>query len=203
MTSDTVLDWRVYEPRQLPRVLEAALLEFSEHGYDGTSIRSLAARAELSVPGVYHHHASKQEILAELLKRILTEVLERSRAALAEAEDTPVARFDALVESLLRFHMERRREALIASSELRALAPGNLEEYIALRDEQQGLIDDAVAAGVASGDFATPYPEDAARAVASMCIGVAAWYRRGGPLTVEQLIERNLVLARGLVHASH
>ncbi|GGO71436.1 TetR/AcrR family transcriptional regulator [Nocardioides deserti] len=201
MTAPDLADWRTYDAPTLPRVLDAALERFAEQGYHGTSIRDLAAEAGLSVPGVYHHYRSKQEILLALMMAVMDELLERSAAALADAPDDPSAQFDALVESLLRFHMFRRRQAFVGSSEIRSLVPENRQRYVERRDEQQRMLDRVVVAGTASGVFGTPYPEDAARAVASLCVGVASWYREDGPLTPDELVARHLVLARGLVQA--
>lgn len=192
-------DWREYGPANLPRVLDAALRLFAEQGYHGTSVRELATAAELSVPGLYHHHHSKQDVLFDLMMAVMDELLERSRAALASDPDGPAQQFDALVESLLRFHMFRRLEAFVASSEIRSLQADNRERYVERRDEQQRMLDRIVIAGKKSGSFRTPFPEDAARAVASMCVGVASWYREDGPLTPDELVRRHLVIARGLV----
>lgn len=200
--SEAVHDWRTYAPADLPRVLDAALDRFAEQGYHGTSIRDLAAASGLSVPGLYHHHRSKQDILMALMMAVMDELLARSEAALAAAGDDPSEQFDVLVESLLRFHMFRRRQAFVGSSEIRSLDPANRRQYVARRDEQQRMLDHIVEAGVDAGEFATPYPEDAARAVASLCVGVASWYRDDGPLTPDELVRRHLVLARGLVGAS-
>ena len=195
-------DWRSYGPPQLPRVLESALSAFAEQGYHGTSIRDIAGGAGLSVPGVYHHYRSKQEILLALMVSVMDELLSRSRAALASVSDRPEDRFDVLVESLLRFHMFRRSQAFVASSEIRSLDAENRDRYVRLRDEQQQMITDVVSAGCVSGDFATAYPEDAARAVATLCVGVASWYRDDGPLQPDQLVRRHLGLARALVGGS-
>jgi AcrR family transcriptional regulator len=189
------------DPGGLPRVLAAALEVFSEQGYHGAGIRDIASAAGLSVPGLYHHYRSKQDILMDLVMAVMGDLLTGTHAALDAAGDDPVARFDAVVEELLRFHLSRRREAFVAATELRSLDAGNRERYVARRDEQQAMIDDLVAAGCASGAFATPYPADAARAVATLCVGVASWYRADGPLTADELVRRHLVLARGLVLA--
>jgi AcrR family transcriptional regulator len=194
-------DWRSYGATGLPRVLEGALEAFARHGYHGTSIRDLAAAADLSVPGLYHHYSSKQEILAELMMTIMDGLLARSRAALESAGDDPSERFDAVVESMLRFHMMRRAQAFVASSEIRSLDSGNRERYVARRDEQQALVDHVVSAGIAVGAFTTVYPEDAARAVSSLCVGLASWYRDDGPLSPDELVVRHLALARGIIGA--
>lgn len=192
-------DWRDYPEPGLPRVLQAALECFVEKGYDGTSIRDIADGAGLSVAGLYHHYRSKQQILVDLMAAVMDDLLERSQAALASVGPAPRERFDALVECLLRFHMVRREQAFVAGSEIRSLESAHRERYVARRDEQQRMIDGVVEEGIRSGDFAPVYPAEAGRAVATLCVGVSAWYRADGPLGADELVERHLLLARRLV----
>lgn len=194
-------DWRLYPDQGLSKVLSAALSAFVERGYDGTSIRQIAARADLSVPGLYHHYPSKQAMLVGLTNAVMVELLERSRAAVAEAGPSAGERFDAVIESLLLFHMHRREQAFVASRETRSMEPDARRAYIGLRDEQQKMLDDIVREGVATGEFTTPYPEDASRAVTTMCVAVATWYRQDGPLTPTELVHRYLAVARSAVGA--
>jgi len=193
--------WREYGPSALPKVLQSALDAFAEHGYYGTGIRDIAAGAGLSVAGVYHHYRSKQEILVQLLEHIMADLLERSHAAVAEAGPAPSAQFDALVESMLLFHMFRQREAFVASTETRSLEPVNRERYIALRDEQQAMLTKIIKSGRRRGDFATAHPDDASRIIATLCVGVSAWYRPDGRLRPKQFMRRNLAMARLLAEA--
>jgi AcrR family transcriptional regulator len=196
---DVGADWREYGPVEYPRILDAALHAFSEHGYHGTTTRELAQRSGLSVPGVYHYYPSKQDILIDLMTVIIDELLTRSHRALDTAGPDPTSQFDALVESLLRFHMYRRQSAMVSTAELRSLEPGNRERYVAKRDEQQRMLDRVILDGVTSGEFSTPYPADASRSIASLCVGVATWYRPDGGLSVEELLERYLTIARAIV----
>lgn len=193
--------WRLYPDQGLSKVLSAALSTFVERGYDGASIRQIAARADLSVPGLYHHYPSKQALLVGLTNAVMAELLERSRAAVAEAGPSAGERFDAVIESLLLFHMHRREQAFVASRETRSMEPDARRAYIGLRDEQQKLLDDIVRDGVATGEFTTPYPEDASRAVTTMCVAVATWYRHDGPLAPDELVHRYLAVARSAVGA--
>ncbi|MBC2642347.1 MULTISPECIES: TetR/AcrR family transcriptional regulator [unclassified Rhodococcus (in: high G+C Gram-positive bacteria)] len=194
--------WREYTDQGLPKVLAAALEAFVEKGYDGASIREIASRAGLSVPGLYHHYPSKQALLVGLTNVVMRDLLDRSRAAVAEAGPTPGERFDAVIECLLRFHMYRREQAFVASRETRSMEPESRQAYIALRDEQQEMLDDIVRDGVAAGLFRTPFPEDASRAVVTMCVAVSTWYREDGPLSPDELVERYLAIARSTVGAA-
>jgi acetoacetyl-CoA synthetase len=197
--SDAYDDWRTYDDQELPRILAGALEAFAEKGYHGTTTRQLAERCGLSVPGVYHHYPSKQDILVDLMMVVIDELIERSRLALAEAGDDPRARFDAVVSSMLLFHMYRRKGAIVSTGEIRSLEPANRKAYIARRDEQQRMLDETIVAGVEAGAFHTPYPADAGRAIASLCVGVANWYRPDGPLGVDPLLARFLTIAESIV----
>jgi len=202
MTSDSAPgSWRHYEASALPGPLAAALELFAERGYEGASIREIAARAGLSVPGLYHHYPSKQALLVGITRVIMADLLDRSRRALAEAGPSPREQFDAVVESLLRFHMFRREQAFVASTEMRSMEPQTRVEYVGMRDEQQRMLDAIVEAGVRAGEFRMPYPDDASRAVTTMCVAVASWYRPDGSLTPDELVERYLDIARGAVGA--
>lgn len=201
-TKEPMADWRQYEELDYSRILEAALQAFYEHGYHGTTTRDLARRSGLSVPGVYHYYPSKQDILFDLMNVVIDELLTRSRQALEAASPDPRSQFDALVESLLRFHMYRRTGATVSTAELRSLEPGNRERYVAKRDEQQRMLDRVILDGVREGVFSTPYPKDASRAIASLCVGVASWYRPDGSLPVEALLERYSQIARSIVETA-
>ncbi|MGH3803730.1 MAG: TetR/AcrR family transcriptional regulator, partial [Pseudonocardiaceae bacterium] len=63
--------WREYTDQGLSKVLAAALAAFVEKGYDGASIREIASRSGLSVPGLYHHYPSKQALLVGLTNVVM------------------------------------------------------------------------------------------------------------------------------------
>lgn len=195
-------DWRTFGTDALSPPLQAALRVFVREGYHGASIRSIAEAAGLSVPGLYHHHRSKQAILDAIVTATMAEMLAHSHAAEADSDGTPVGRFDNLVEALARFHMERRDHAFLASTEMRSMDPEARTRHVAQRDQQQRLLESAVAAGIADGSFVSTYPTDAARAIASLCVSIASWYQPSGPLTQDEVVERHLDFARRIVGAS-
>lgn len=60
-------------------ILEAALEIFAAEGYRGTSLRKVAARCGLSLAGVMHYFASKEDLLVQVLRR--RDEVERARQA--------------------------------------------------------------------------------------------------------------------------
>jgi AcrR family transcriptional regulator len=68
------------------KILDVALDLFTSEGFDGTSMRQIAAQLHLTKPSIYYHFASKEEILLALHLR----VHELSKQALARLSGQPV-----------------------------------------------------------------------------------------------------------------
>jgi AcrR family transcriptional regulator len=54
---------------QQQRILEAARTLFLSQGYNGSNLRDIAREAKVSMGGIYHHFASKEEIYKSLLQQ--------------------------------------------------------------------------------------------------------------------------------------
>jgi AcrR family transcriptional regulator len=194
-----IADWRQYtHDRTLPDVLDAALDVFVKLGYHGTTVRAIATKAGLSVPGLYHHYPSKQEILATLLRMSNEDVMARSRAALDGAGESPRDRFTALVENIVLYMTHRRRLAR-AAREIHALEEPYRSRHVALRDELEHMVLAEVEAARAAGAFGTADPHEATRAVLVLCQGVAEWYAPGGPKRPPEIAEQYVRFALALV----
>ncbi|MFF2084018.1 TetR family transcriptional regulator [Nocardia sp. NPDC058176] len=178
--------WRVFEPLTIDIVLRAAIDEFVEKGYHGSTMRSIARRARLSVPGVYHHYRSKQHLLVTCLDLTMDELFARVRAARDEGAD-PVQRLESMVEALALYHMHRRKLAIIGASEMRSFEPANRRRIGALRSDLQHLLDTEIVAGVDQGYFTTVSPRPAGRAISTMCTSLSQWFRESGPSSPERI----------------
>ncbi|MCU1691108.1 MAG: TetR family transcriptional regulator [Frankiales bacterium] len=192
--------WRDFPPLHLPAPLAGALEAFVELGYHGATVRDIAQRAGLSVPGVYHHWPSKQHLLVALLDLTMDDLLRRSREARAEG-DSPVERLSRLVECLALFHTYRRDLGFIGASEMRSLQEPDRTRIAAARVEQQRMVDDEVLAAVRRGLATTSTPRDAARAVVSLCTALPQWWGPSGPEDPETVARRYVGFALDLVGA--
>lgn len=191
-------DWRGYGPLRLDPALTAALAEFVAVGYHGSTIRTIAARAGLSVSGLYHYYESKYDMLVALLDRTMAELDARMRAARAEGVD-PVARVGALVECLALFHSHRRATGFLGASEMRSLRPEDYLRVAAVRRAQQQALDQEVLAAVRAGQLVVADPRTAARAVVTLCTAIPQWYRPGGPLAPEDVAAQYVGFALALL----
>jgi TetR/AcrR family transcriptional regulator of autoinduction and epiphytic fitness len=56
--------------RKREAIVQAAIAEFRDHGFEVTSMDRIAARAEVSKRTVYNHFPSKEELFSEMLHRL-------------------------------------------------------------------------------------------------------------------------------------
>ncbi|WP_131104591.1 TetR/AcrR family transcriptional regulator [Ornithinimicrobium sufpigmenti] len=191
--------WRQHDEDDLPVILRAALDCFVSQGYHGTTTRQIAGRSGLSVPGVYHHHASKQALLAAVMEHAMEDLWWRSQAAAEEAGPTQWEQLAAQVECLVLFHSRRQDLAFISWSEIRSLETEHRVAHIERRDRQQAVVDAIVARGAAEGVFRAGRPKEAARAITTLCVSVAQWYRADGPLSPDELAAEYVDLVQGML----
>jgi AcrR family transcriptional regulator len=202
MTSQpgAAVNWRRPSLDPLPPVLASALDAFYANGYHGTSVRDIARGADMTVPGLYYHYDSKQEILVDLLDRSISTVIECSRAAVAEAGDDVGRRFDNLIESMVLFMAHHPKNAAM-DAEIRALSPDNRRRYSAKRRTVERLLVRSIEDGQRAGQFRVGYPADTARALLGMIQSIPIWFRPTGRLSVVALAERYVDVARHSVGA--
>jgi AcrR family transcriptional regulator len=193
--------WRDFPPPHLPPPLAGALDAFVELGYHGASIRDIAQRAGLSVPGIYHHWPTKQHLLVALLDLTMDDLLERARAARAEG-DGPVERLARLVECLALFHTHRRELGFIGASEMRSVHEPDRTRIAAARQEMQRMVDDEVIEGCRRGLMATPLPREAARTVVTMCTALPQWWSPTGPSSPEAVAGQYVDFALDVVRTA-
>ena len=179
-------------------MLAAALAAIRQKGYHGCTVRDIADRAKLSVPGIYHHYRSKQDMLVALFDLTMEDLLRRSAAARADAS-APAQRFALIVESLALFHSNRRDLGFLGATEMRSLLPHSRRRIAALRVDQQRMIDDEVELAIHDGTFTTRRPHEAARAVVTMCTALPQWFHPNGPVSPQEIADLYVEFALDLV----
>ncbi|RPA58484.1 TetR/AcrR family transcriptional regulator [Gordonia oryzae] len=199
--SAPVGDWRHYPPLELPRILDAALSQIVEHGYDATSVRTIAGEVGVTVPALYYHYDNKQSILVALLDHAMRTVSSHIDAALVEAGDDPVRRLSGVVEATA-LYMANHPDLAFLDSERRSLTPENGAWYREHRDAIDVQLRDAIDDGCSAGVFATPVPDSARLAILSMCQGIASWYRVDGPKTPAEVAAEYVRIALAAVECT-
>lgn len=70
------------------RVLNACILEFGEHGYDGSSIDRIIRRADISKGGLYEYVSSKEELFLYTVEYTYTHLYDYLKRRIEEEEKT-------------------------------------------------------------------------------------------------------------------
>lgn len=84
------------------QLLEVARSVFAAHGFDGTSIEEIAAKAKVSKPVVYEHFGGKEGIYAVVVDREVQGLVNAITQSLLNAQ-TPRAMAEGAAYSLLSF----------------------------------------------------------------------------------------------------
>lgn len=158
-------------------IRQAAAELFYEHGYEATSLRSVADRVGIKVGSLYNHMGGKDELLVDIMSVVLDQLPPLIAAAADAAGDDPIERFRAAAGAHIRFHAQHAQETFIGNSELRSLQPDQREIILkARRDYDQlirGFIQDAAkAAGVELLDLRLQ-----SYALLALGMHVASWFR--------------------------
>jgi TetR/AcrR family transcriptional regulator, mexJK operon transcriptional repressor len=78
------------EAAQIPdRLLDAAMVLFTETGYAGTTMEAIARQAGASSKTVYSRYANKEEVLAALVKRLLERSVPETVSVEEERREAP------------------------------------------------------------------------------------------------------------------
>ncbi|GAA4641235.1 TetR/AcrR family transcriptional regulator [Gordonia humi] len=187
------------QPNGRDDILDSAVRLFNERGYYGTSTRDIAKGAEMTAASIYHHFASKQEILQSIMGRALQGALSMTRAAVIRAGGTPDGQLRALMRAWVVFHATHRRDAVVGATELRSVEGPGRDRVVALRDEQEALFRDVVLRGVEESVFATGFPYEATRSIISAGQSICMWWRDDGPMSVDELADRYEAIALAIV----
>jgi AcrR family transcriptional regulator len=199
------------EPPEAPRrargpetreAIHAAAIElFARLGYHATSMRAIAAAAEVQPAAIYHWYPSKEAILVRLQDDFMELLTEKVVAAM-EARPSPALKLAAAVREHVVFHGLHRPEAFVTDSEIRALTEGPRRALIAQRDAYQATFVELIRDGIRDGSLRASDARVAAYAILLQCTGVALWFDPEGPLPLDEVAELHVELVLGSLGAS-
>ncbi len=170
-------------------ILEAAAQIFSQKGYHATSMRDIANAVDLKKASLYHHIASKQEILLAILDQALD--LLTGQIGQAISDDGHVSeRLRQAMREYIRTLASHRQLAAVLLLEYRSLDPPLYQRHVQRRDRFERLWRGLLEEGVARGEFHCPDPAQATRALLGMMNWTITWYRPDGPSTPEEIADQ-------------
>lgn len=84
------------------RLIDAAETLFADHGWNGVSIRTIAAAADVSLAALNYHFGLKENLLAEIFAARARPIAEARMRLLDAVEARPDAKLEDVLEAFLR-----------------------------------------------------------------------------------------------------
>ena len=178
-------------PTDLPegageRVLDAAASLFSAQGYHATTTRELAALLEMQQASLYHHMASKEDLLYRICRAVMESFLRDLPAALAGAA-RPL-RLGVFIRSHLGTMLTRYERTISMVTEFRALSRPHRTEIAAMESSYSEILRGEIEAAQRSRMLRGDIPEKYLRsALFNYLNWTPRWFHKTGPLKLEEL----------------
>lgn len=168
-----------------PRIQEAALRLFAQHGFAAVSMRQIASAVGVQAGALYNYTPDKQSLLFRLMEGHMTELLASWQDRVSDGG--ALSQLETFTRFHIRFHTQRPDAVFIAYMELRNLSPENFTAIESLRSEYENTLETILKQGVSEGVFTVPDTKIATLAVIAMLNGVNTWYRSEGRLSLDQV----------------
>jgi AcrR family transcriptional regulator len=146
-------------------ILAAAAGLFARFGFERTSMRQIAERADISVGKLYNHFEGKEEIYRVLMDNHLRELHSRGDAACSPG-DPPLGRLRSRIRSAIKHFKEHRDFMIIYHNENPLSLEGMVREEIRKNRE---IVAGLFAEAIERGDI----PKEDPYVLAAMLIGAA------------------------------
>lgn len=180
-------------------ILDAAAQVFRQKGFHGASMSAIAEAVNLQKASLYHHVASKQEILLALLERALGMLTDH--IADITSQSIPA---DQKLRQMMRAYLIALADNSDLSSVLlfehRSLDKKSHARHVPQRDKFERLWRDTIDEGVATGVFACPDSGMAVRALMGVMNWTLTWYHPEGDKSIEKIADEYVnLLFHGLL----
>ena len=178
---------------RIREIIQAAVEEFLEKGYNGASMNSIAARAGLSKGGLYHHFSGKDEILMaanDEFARPVHDLVHRTAAV-----DNPVEALTLYIREYLHHWSTHEKELAFTFLTMTKIISCR-EMWPQMEDYSTGVVafyESLFKKGIEKGLLR--HHDTAARALTLMAAldGITAYLVMGHTFPLEKTVEHFLV----------
>jgi AcrR family transcriptional regulator len=183
-------------------LLELAAAMFAERGLRATTVRDIADAAGILSGSLYHHFASKEEMVDEVLRGFLDWLFERYQH-IVDTEPNPLERFKGLFMASFDAIEDRHAQVVIYQDEAKRLSSQPRFSYVEdLNRKQRQMWVDVLRQGIKEGYFRPDLDVDLVyRFIRDTTWVSVRWYQPGGPLTAEQVGRQYLSIVLGGITA--
>jgi AcrR family transcriptional regulator len=162
--------------RRFAEILTVAAQVIAEEGYEKASIRTIAAAAGVSIPGLYYYFKSKEEVLFLIQHGTFSSLVENLEERLKQEQGaSPERRVRIVIENHLQHFLAHLPELKVCARELESLKGEHYNQVLERRREYyhmtREIIDEIVEGSVGQLDS-----DLAALSLFGMLNWVYMWY---------------------------
>ncbi len=195
LTGQLIAQGTIVDPKSAKgRLLKAAARLFRDNGFERTTVRELAKEVGIQSGSLFHHYASKQEILRNVVEQTIllnTELMQLSISQNQTSQDKLQALILCELQSIL---IDTGNEMSVLVYEWRGLNEHNQAQILALRDKYEQLWLDILNQAYQEG-LITLQPNILRRLLTGAISWSVNWYNPKGDLSLEELAQMTLSLA--------
>jgi TetR/AcrR family transcriptional regulator, cholesterol catabolism regulator len=171
------------------RLFDTAADLFWHKGYAATTTREIATAVGIQQASLYHHMASKEDLLYQICLSSLEQFLADVPAAV-NAVTGPQDRIRVLIRAHLATLLRNQKRNVTLLTELRAVSVPHRKEVVALRDKYERFVrstfENAQGAGLIRSDVPAKY---LGLSLLSVLNYAALWFRKDQALLEDQLAD--------------
>ncbi|MEV3902937.1 MULTISPECIES: TetR family transcriptional regulator KstR2 [unclassified Mycobacterium] len=185
-------------PTRREELLELAATMFADRGLRATTVRDIADSAGILSGSLYHHFASKEEMVDEVLRGFLDWLFDRYRQ-IVDTEPTPLERLKGLFLASFEAIEHRHAQVVIYQDEAKRLSAHPRFSYVEERNkEQRRMWMSVLNQGIEEGCFRPDLDVDLVyRFIRDTTWVSVRWYQPGGPLTAQEVGRQYLDIVLG------
>ncbi len=169
-------------------ILRRAAQLIRERGYLSTTLRELAKECGIKGGSIYHHFSSKQEILFQIMDQTMNNLINKLELIMSMEED-PVLKLKKAIGFHIEYHVVDSDETNVTDAELRHLEKINYNKIVVKRRLYEDIFLKILQQGVEQKMMHIEDMKLTCKAIIQLCTSVALWYKKGGPLSIEQVAE--------------
>jgi AcrR family transcriptional regulator len=145
---------RQYEKR-LNSILKAASTVIARDGYEGASVRRVAAKAGVGLSGIYYYFKNKDELLYAIQKNTFSTLVELLKERLSNLEN-PKDKLRAVMENHIEFFVNNINDLKVCVHEIESLSGAYYKDVLKIRQEYFRLVKDVVTENLPEGQKLDP-----------------------------------------------
>ena len=183
-------------------LLELAATMFAERGLRATTVRDIADAAGILSGSLYHHFASKDEMVDEVLRDFLDWLFARYQEII-ETQPNPLERLKGLFMASFDAIEDRHAQVVIYQDEAKRLSSQPRFAYVEdLNRKQRQMWVEVLQQGIKDGYFRSDLDVDLVYRFMRDTTWVSVrWYQPGGRLTAEEVGRQYLSIVLGGITA--